>query len=396
MRSILIFLPIVAFLTRPAFAQTEAVRGFVTLEPFETRVEALCRPAAFSESWELYDSVIRGPKKEMVLNHALQALRQRVRLRSPRHRFEFDSAHIRFVKEVKDLGYVPDDRDEIPLQEAIVGVSLSALARDVDELEVEWTWLGPEQFQAPVRLTFGNESLARFLTREQPFLRWRRPGGSRAEETPKLLPVPAVQLVKRSHQPVFLYAGLGILGLAGLVVLVRKTRTPAVVFFAVPLGIVALAGAFRFARTIPVLPESDGASDLVYSLLRNTYHAFDFRDESEIYEILEESISGPLLESVYLQVRKGLELEIQGGPRVRIKGIDLRECQVIAKNDDSGEFDVQSEWVAVGDVNHWGHSHLRTNRYQASLRIKAVNSAWKITKMRIINEQRTQQVTKTE
>ena len=60
-----------------------------------------------------------------------------------------------------------------------------------------------------------------------------------------------------------------------------------------------------------------------------------------------------------------------------------------------GAFDVESEWVAIGDVTHWGHSHMRTNRYKARLRIAAFEDFWTITKMWILEEKRTRQVLKT-
>ena len=160
-------------------------------------------------------------------------------------------------------------------------------------------------------------------------------------------------------------------------------------FFLVPLGIIALVGAFRFSSEVAKIPNSAEASDLVDGLLRNTYHAFDYRDEEDIYEVLGESIDDFLLEDIYLEVRKGLELENQGGPRVRIEGLNLRSCEIEEYNEDSGHFLVLCEWDAVGNVSHWGHTHIRDNRYKAILQIKATDSQqWKIAKIRIEDEKR--------
>ncbi len=375
-----------------AAARDEPVRGFVTVEPFEIRVEAICRPVDFRDTWEIREDVLAGPSREKILENALQFLRKGTAIQSPGRDFAFDSAQVRYIVLSPDLGYVPDDRESIPLSEALVGVSMSALAEDVGELTVKWNWRAPGQEKVPVQLTVGTETMARFLTEEYATMNWIRQVGSELE--PKLLPVPPVERGRRSHQPLLLYGGLGFLGCAGLLVLFLKTRTPSVVFFLLPLAAAALFGAFRFAPLVPLFPGNSQSDELVYSLLRNTYHAFDFRDESDIYDILGESIAGPLLESVYLEVRQGLELETQGGPRVRIKGVDLRETRVIDRNNDAGTFDIQSEWVAVGDVTHWGHSHLRTNRYRAILRIGAFDETWKITRMRLLEEERTQQVTR--
>jgi hypothetical protein len=386
----------------PLKAEEEPVQGFVILEPFEVRVEALSLPKAYAAEWGLSGANITSTQKDQILAKTLELLKTKTAIKTTGQTFNFDSTHVRFVMLSKDLGYVPDDREEIPLNEALIGSSMSSMCKQVDDLEIAWNWFAPGQVRVPVhfnngsaKLTDKSENMARFLTPDAPFMSWKRT--KQASEVPRLLPIMTVEKVRREHQPILLKTGLGILALAGLIVLIMKTKTPPLIFFLIPLGIVALFGAFRFAKLIPVLPDGQKAEDLVRSLLRNTYHAFDFRDESEIYDTLQESISsGLLLESVYLEVRKGLELEIRGGPRIRIKGIDLHKCDVIAKNDDEGTFDVQAEWVSVGDVNHWGHSHLRTNRYKANLRIGNIKETWKITKMQILDEERTQQVTPTD
>ncbi|MDF1815832.1 MAG: hypothetical protein P1V20_26775 [Verrucomicrobiales bacterium] len=393
MRFIRLFI-IFAGIVSTVAAQDEPVRGFITLEPFELRVEALCEPKAYRDEWGLTDFYIQPSNKDRVLSQALDLLKSKTAVKSPDMEFNFDSTHTRFVILTKDLGYVPDDRDEIPLDEALIGVSMSAVCEGVNNLDIAWLWRAPGQERVPVQLSVGEDLLARYLTEEQPYMQWGR--AADVDYAPKMLPLPPVNMVRRENQPILLKVGLGILALAGVIVLIFKTKTPPLIFFLIPLGAVALFGAFRFARSVPELPDKNGANDLVYSLLRNTYHAFDYRDESGIYDTLEKSISGALLEDVYLEVRKGLELEIRGGPRVRIKGIDLRKCELLARNDDAGTFDVQSDWVAVGDVNHWGHSHLRTNRYKANLRIGTFENTWKISKMQILDEERTQQVTTTD
>src|SRR5690606_12694805 len=101
-----------------------------------------------------------------------------------------------------------------------------------------------------------------------------------------------------------------------------------------------------------------------------TYHAFDFRDESAIYDTLEKSIMGPLLERVYLEMRSSLELESSGGPRVRVYEIAMRECRNLNVSDaDESTFRAFAEWVTVGEVTHWGHTHERTNKYEAEVAV---------------------------
>lgn len=377
-----------------AQSRDEPVRGFVTLDAFEIRVEALCVPRAFQDIWQIQSDSISGSSKDRILANALELLRSSTSVRSPDFDLDFDSSHTRFVKLTKDLGYVPDDREVIPLAEALIGVSMSSRCANINDLEIGWNWRAPNQARVPVQLVVDNDVMARYLTPDNPVMIWGR--AEDANYAPSLLAVPQIEMVSRQNRNILLQVGLGLLAVAGVLVLILKTKTPSPVFFLIPLGLVALFGAFRFAKSVPALPEGEPAGDIVYALLNNTYHAFDFRDEEEIYDTLENSISGPLLEAAYLEVRKGLELEIRGGPRVKIKGIDLRQCEVIARNEDAGTFDVQSEWVAVGNVNHWGHTHLRTNRYRAILRVGATDDTWKIRKMQVLDEERTQQVTTTD
>lgn len=371
----------------PVAAQDEPVRGFVNLQPFEIKVQALCKPAAFRTEWGLNGPVIDDAARERVLSQALELLKTKTAVKSQDMGFNFNLTSARFLKLNKELGYVNDERDEIPIDDAIIGVSISSVAEGISRLDIAWLFRAPGQTRVPVQLSAGSERMARFLTDASPILRWT----GEITAPPKLAPLPPIKMIRRDNQPVLLRVGLGILGLTGLIVLIFKTRTPPLIFFLIPLGLVALFGAFRFAKSVPVLPDKEEANDLVESLLRNTYHAFDFRDESDIYDTLEYTISGQaLLESVYLEVLEGLELENRGGPKVRIKAVAIRQSDVIAKNDDAGTFDVQSEWVAVGDVNHWGHTHIRNNRYEAVLRVAAKNDTWKITKMQILDEEREQ------
>ncbi|MEO0416807.1 MAG: hypothetical protein AAF226_17850, partial [Verrucomicrobiota bacterium] len=155
-----------------------------------------------------------------------------------------------------------------------------------------------------------------------------------------------------------------------------------------------LAIGFALNRPQIRVPNSpDELDQLVGSLLNNIYHAFDFRDESKIYDVLERSIDGPLLEKVYLETKAGLELESQGGPRVKINGIDLRSTELTGADEVESTFQVQAEWVAVGNVNHWGHEHLRANKYKANLDFVGVEGQpWQVASLDLLEEERTKKV----
>jgi hypothetical protein len=69
---------------------------------------------------------------------------------------------------------------------------------------------------------------------------------------------------------------------------------------------------------------------LVAGLLTNVYRAFDFREESDIYDVLERSVEGELLREVYLEMRRGLILASQGGASARVKDVELTDLQTLA------------------------------------------------------------------
>ena len=49
---------------------------------------------------------------------------------------------------------------------------------------------------------------------------------------------------------------------------------------------------------------------------------------------------------------------------------------------------MESVWTVSGSVNHFGHVHYRQNRYDAALRIRAVEGVWKVVDVEILDERR--------
>ena len=42
----------------------------------------------------------------------------------------------------------------------------------------------------------------------------------------------------------------------------------------------------------------------------------------------------------------------------------------------------------TGSVGHWGHVHQRKNRYDADLRVEAIDGAWRISALELLSEDR--------
>ena len=125
---------------------------------------------------------------------------------------------------------------------------------------------------------------------------------------------------------------------------------------------------------------------IVTGLLHNIYRAFDYREEEEIYDVLERSVTGDLLTQIYLETRRGLVLANQGGARAKVKEIEVTGLE--AERGAQGGFHATTTWIVSGSVGHWGHIHQRRNQYQAELDITPLDGAWKLTGIEVLQEER--------
>ena len=127
---------------------------------------------------------------------------------------------------------------------------------------------------------------------------------------------------------------------------------------------------------------------ILQSLLKNVYRAFDFREEEVVYDKLAMTVSGDLLEDIYLQNRKSFEVKRAGGAQARVKKVKILEVSVDGLADRTLAFSFKSKWTALGEVGHWGHIHTRKNQYEANITVEPVDGAWKITGLELLEEKR--------
>ena len=129
-------------------------------------------------------------------------------------------------------------------------------------------------------------------------------------------------------------------------------------------------------------------ADIVFASLHdNLFKAFDYADESNIYDGLAKTIKGPLLSKLYLDLNDSLRIKEQGGAVAVITDVELVEGSL---SDDGGDFSTTSpgfvyrcKWNLIGTIEHWGHIHERTNTYDADFDVQAIDRQWKITDMRM-------------
>ncbi len=382
------------------------VHGYVSAEPFQIRREYVLTLAAL-DGLLGFDPVrfaeIDADEREVLKRMITAYLDGKSPVSVDGFPLSMELESIHFIARSETLGLVEDKRDLIPLGDALVGVTYGAATDGPPELiEVIWEVFPPGT--DPAILDVGvRDQMQRFeLYPGRGKVKWTRQA---PVVTPELLKLPAPPDLEEVPVPTFPALGAGCLlvaAIAGLTALVRKEKASAWLGLVVLAGVaggVVLWNVGRIPLGTPasvVEPVTDEEADeIVYALLRNIYHSFDYRKESDIYDTLDRSAEGELLTQIYLEVRRSLELENQGGARVRIQNVDLRDCKVEdpAPGGEVG-FVAACEWVAVGEVTHWGHTHDRVNRYFADLTVHPVEGQWKLTALEMEKEERLEQVVK--
>jgi hypothetical protein len=177
---------------------------------------------------------------------------------------------------------------------------------------------------------------------------------------------------RRQHaQPVLLHIGLIPILIAGSVLLFP--------YLHVSVG--------RPSVLAPKLSDKE-AVVILQNLLKNVYRSFDFREEEDVYDRLATSVSGDLLADIYLQNRKSLVVTQAGGARARVKEVKILDVAVENLGDRPLALSFHSRWTAMGTVGHWGHIHMRKNRYEANITVEPVEGVWKITGLELLEEKR--------
>lgn len=136
------------------------------------------------------------------------------------------------------------------------------------------------------------------------------------------------------------------------------------------------------------LPQASGGSlsrkeavETFKALQANIYSAFDHNTEDEIYDALEQSVDGPLLDHVYNDVFESLILRSEGGVKAKVQKVEALKTEVTAvPADGSDSYVIDCIWRVHGFVKHYDHSHRRLNEYHATYEMAPRDGKWKIIK----------------
>lgn len=193
--------------------------------------------------------------------------------------------------------------------------------------------------------------------------------------------------------------GLILLACVGVGGVWRSRKLPAQVW--IPTLLLVGVGAAWLARGITInapwthssaFPNDVDAAHVFETLHRNVYRAFDYKSESDVYDVLERSVAGDLLDRVYNEVYQSLIMHEHGGAVAKVHSVDITETELLSTGvePESGApaFQIEADWQVYGVVVHWGHMHTRTNRYRAIYNVAERNQDWKITDVEILEQQR--------
>ena len=131
------------------------------------------------------------------------------------------------------------------------------------------------------------------------------------------------------------------------------------------------------------------AGQVFAQLHKNMFRAFDYHNESDVYDALARSVDGDLLRELYLDVNRSLRIKEQGGAVANVEEVKLIEGtknELSAIGNNAG-FGYRCKWSLIGTIEHWGHIHQRTNQYDAQFDVEVKDEAWKITSMKILDEE---------
>jgi hypothetical protein len=303
---------------------------------------------------------------------------------------------VHFVRRTLRRTGVIDPPEDLDVTSATLGVIFVYPIEGLpEEATLEWDLFSPRIQQVAAAATDEAGGLPSTLTPEDPTLRWQN--FLTNPTIPAMVAVTPPPAPLRITLPMISsVCGAIILGFCvaiGRKVLAER-RWPRGLFAGCSAALVCGALSFPYTRVSFAIPipgsrsiEPQQAREVLGDLLHNIYRAFDWREESAIYDRLALSITGDLLSDVYLQTRRSMELEGQGGARVKVDEVEILDA-IPERATETGGFVYRCRWNVSGSVGHWGHLHRRINQYDAVFTVEPVDGVWRIAAIDLREEKR--------
>ena len=364
--------------------------GFIYVEPFEVRKEIIVRPKDLQRWIDLglqdtkeipieLQGIIREKAAQFLAAH------QPVTIDGKKMTGIIDS--VNFLERTLTSSRVVDPPKPLNIDSAILGI-ITVYPRNgtlPNEVVMEWDLWDERIQQIPVSAVDQAGPLPGLLDPEWNQLRWEN--FLKNPDIPEILVIepPASRLQSFLYSmKILLFAVSGLL-LLWLLASIKQQHAKTL-----PVTLLLLCVSLSYAAQrygISNQPEQERASRIISHLLHNIYRSFDYREESDIYDLLELSVSGELLTTIFLETKQSLILANQGGARAKVKDITVESVN-LKPTDKDDSLNAEVTWIVNGSVGHWGHIHERNNRYQALLQISVNEQQWKLEEMTVLQEER--------
>jgi len=380
----------------------DALMSFLYVEPYEVRHEILTRVKDLGE-W--MDLGLRGDR--YIELDELEPLKQRIgEFLLSKNPVTVDGKALRpildrtnYVKVGLSGIQILEVPERLELSSAIVGVILSYITDGMPkQVEVDWELFTEQIQRVPATATDPAGPLSTFLEPDANVHGWTN--FLKNYQMPTVQQIDVSETVGELRIPA-LSLGL-LLGVLGVVIwAVWRARRHLPLRLPLVLGALLLAAgaaAYPVAQITLTRPamiagelDDERAAELLQTLLKNVYRAFDFRNEEDVYDKLALSVSGDLLTDIYLQHRKSMVVQKAGGAQAKIKEVEVEQASAERVDGDGLTYALHGQWTALGTVGHWGHLHQRKNRYEAVITVAAQDGIWKIVGLELRDEQRIDQ-----
>ncbi len=376
-----------------------ALMSYLYVEPYEVRHEILTRVRDM-EQW--MDLDLRG--REYIEVDEWESLKKNIgEFLLMKNKVLVDGKPLRPILDRTDYVKVALtgiqlllQPERLDLSTAIVGVKFVYLTQGLPkEVTVDWELFTDKIKRVPATSIDPAGPLLSFVTPDDRIHKWTN--FLKNYKIPQVVEVVVADSLTKFNVPIGSVISLSLLLLVGWQAKMQRQRSksirPQLVTGTVLLAATLVLSPFmhvsigRPAIMTPKLGKTV-ATELMQSLLKNVYRAFDFRREEDVYDKLAVSVSGDLLSDVYLQNRKSFAVQRAGGAQAKVKEVEILEVAMQPHPDRPLALTFKSTWTALGTVGHWGHVHMRKNQYEANLTVEPVDGVWKITGLEMIEEKR--------
>ncbi len=122
-----------------------------------------------------------------------------------------------------------------------------------------------------------------------------------------------------------------------------------------------------------MMPDED-AEQVFAQLHKNMFRAFDYRNESDVYDALAKSVDGELLRRAVPGYQPKPESQRTGRGDSRSQRSQFargKKSDIVDRYRDlTPGFGYRCKWNLIGTIEHWGHIHERENQYDAEFEIQ--------------------------